>query len=276
MTLGQTEYRSKIRREMSRDAIALAMENRWEEASVVNSSILELFPNDLEAHNRLGKACFELGTYQKARDAFNGALRLSPSNTIAKRNLDRLNLLKKKEQPPKGRRKLPPQHFLEESGKTAITSLEDPIGKEVLAKLAAGDAVSLRIAEYKLIVESLDGEYLGQVPRRLALRLVRLLEGGNKYESAVARLDGNEITIMIREMFQHPDQRGMTSFPSRRDRSLPYPRSALLDFDFSLEREEDEDTEETFSMDWDDNEESVNLYPRRSSAEYPLNEDDDD
>ena len=92
MTLGQTEYRSKIRREMSRDAIALAMENRWEEASVVNSSILELFPNDLEAHNRLGKACFELGVYQKARDAFNGALRLSPSNTIARRNLDRLNL----------------------------------------------------------------------------------------------------------------------------------------------------------------------------------------
>ena len=74
MTLHQAEDRSKIRREKSKEAIALAMENRWEEAITVNRSILELFPEDIEAYNRLGKAFFELGEYGEARTAFSKAL----------------------------------------------------------------------------------------------------------------------------------------------------------------------------------------------------------
>ena len=84
MTLYQAEYRSRIRREKSKEAIAMAMENRWEDATGVNRSIIELFPDDIEAYNRLGKALFELGRYDEARTAFTKALELSPSNTIAR------------------------------------------------------------------------------------------------------------------------------------------------------------------------------------------------
>ena len=59
MTLHQAEYRSKLRKEKAKEAIALAMENRWEEAAETNRAILELFQDDIEAQNRLGKAYFE-------------------------------------------------------------------------------------------------------------------------------------------------------------------------------------------------------------------------
>ncbi|MBI4201132.1 MAG: hypothetical protein HY531_02440, partial [Chloroflexi bacterium] len=63
MVLEQTEYRSKVRREKTKEAIALAMANRWKEAVTVNRAILDLFPEEVEAHNRLGKAFCELGEY---------------------------------------------------------------------------------------------------------------------------------------------------------------------------------------------------------------------
>ena len=273
MTLHQAEYRSKIRREKSKEAIALAMENRWEEAITVNRSILELFPEDIEAHNRLGKAFFELGEYGEARAAFAKALQLSPSNIIASKNLHRLTLLRNEEQLPKKGRKLLPHHFLEESGKTAVAVLEHPAGKEMLAKITAGDAVTLRVVGRTLLAESNEGEYLGQISPRLALRLIRLMEGGNQYEAAVTRLSGDEVTIIIREVFQHPAQRGMTSFISRGEQYRPYPRSPLLEFDPS--EEEDEELEAAFNSEWEENGEATDLFPRSAFARERLTDADE-
>ena len=50
------------------------MEGRWEAATEVNRSILDLFPEDMEAFNRLGKALLESGDYIEARSAFTQAL----------------------------------------------------------------------------------------------------------------------------------------------------------------------------------------------------------
>ena len=43
------------------------MESRWQEAADTNRSIIELFPEDIEASNRLSKALPELGDYPQAR-----------------------------------------------------------------------------------------------------------------------------------------------------------------------------------------------------------------
>ena len=47
----------------AKEAIALAMQGRWEEAVAANRAILELFPEDVDAYNRLGSALMELGEY---------------------------------------------------------------------------------------------------------------------------------------------------------------------------------------------------------------------
>ena len=90
MTSFDIQASERQRKERARRAIALAMQNRWQAAVDINLSILNDFPDDLEAYNRLGKAMAELGRVGEARDAFERALEISPHNSIARKNLDRL------------------------------------------------------------------------------------------------------------------------------------------------------------------------------------------
>src|SRR3979411_2704437 len=85
-----TEDRLRQKRTKSEQAITLAMKNRWDQAAQVNREILEMFPNEVDAYNRLGKALTELGRYGEARDAYAQAVRLDPLNGIASKNLQRL------------------------------------------------------------------------------------------------------------------------------------------------------------------------------------------
>src|SRR5205823_12838039 len=79
----QTEERSKLRKHWVDQAIGLAMQNKWDDAVRVNQSILELFPNDVDSYNRLGRAQTELGRYREAREAYQRALHLDSTNSIA-------------------------------------------------------------------------------------------------------------------------------------------------------------------------------------------------
>ena len=56
MMQNQAEDRIRLRRVLPERAIALAMQSRWSEAADVNRKIIELYPNDADAYNRLGKA----------------------------------------------------------------------------------------------------------------------------------------------------------------------------------------------------------------------------
>jgi len=208
----QTEYKSQLRRKTSKEAILLAMENRWEEAVSANHNIVELFPQDIEAYNRLGKALVELGRYRNAKVAFQTAVAISPSNTIAQKNLERLSHLKQKDKRPKKTSKIAPSHFLEESGKTATTTLEKPVNQNHLAKLAPGDPVKLQIIDRRLSIDDWHGNYLGLVPPRLSNRILRLIDGGNRYDAAITSVSDENITIIIREEYQDPSQRGIQSF----------------------------------------------------------------
>lgn len=276
MALQQAEYRSKLRKEKAKEAIALAMENRWEEAVTTNRAIIELFSPDIEAQNRLGKAYFELGDYDEARAAFAQALQISPSNVIAVKNLDRLNHLNTTSNArlPKKARKLAPERFLGESGKTGIASLEHLAGNEVLARIAAGDAVALRIVERSLVVESSEGDYIGKLPTRLGMRLVKLILGGNRYEAAITRLSTREVNVIIREEYQHPDQRAITSFPTHKDPLLTHAQAALQDMDMP---EEDEDAGNSSAPEWDeDGDEDGDAAPRATIVASGQDDDEND
>ena len=273
MTLRQAENRSKLRKEKAREAIALAMDNRWEEAVATNRAILELFQDDIEAQNRLGKACFESGAYDEARAAFARALQLSPNNAIAIKNLDRLNHLTGDAPLPKKGRKLAPQHFLGESGRTGIAALEHLAVKEVLARIAAGDAVLMRIADRSLVVESSDGVYIGKFPTRLGTRLAKLIRGGNRYEAAITRLAPQEVSVIVREEYQHPDQRAITSFPTHKDPLLAHAQAALQDMDLP---EENEEAESGPAPVWDEDAEGGDAAPRATLVPGTPEDEDTD
>ena len=87
----QGEDSVRLKRNGAEQAIALALESKWEEAAALNRQILASFPNDVDSWNRLGKALIELGRFRDARDAYQKSIELDPVNKIAKRNLDRLS-----------------------------------------------------------------------------------------------------------------------------------------------------------------------------------------
>src|SRR5919202_3796077 len=100
MSVFQSEDRLRLKRMRTEKAIQLAMQNRWEEAATLNREMLELFPNDVETYNRLGKAPSELGRCAEALDAYQQAHRLDPTSTIAQRNIQRLEKLVEEHAPP--------------------------------------------------------------------------------------------------------------------------------------------------------------------------------
>ncbi len=192
------------------------MEGRWREAVAANKSLIEGFPNDVDAYNRLGRAHIELGEYSLAREAYKRGLEVDPYNTIAKKNLNRLSHLEETVVDSEaGLEKVEPQQFIEEVGKAGVVNLCRLAPPEILAKTVAGGRVNLRIEGPRLIVENSWGEYLGQVETRHGQRLIKLMQGGNKYTAAIINSTDEAVTVIIREVYQHRSQAGQSSFPSR-------------------------------------------------------------
>ena len=211
------EDKTRLRRQVSKQAVALAMEGRWQEVVTANKLLLESFPDDIDAFNRLGRAYMELGQYKLAKGAYESAIKLDPYNAIAQKNLNRLVLLRGSPVAAEARaQKVVPQTFIKEVGKAGVVNLISLARPEVLAKLVTGAALSVRIDGSKLLVDNGAGEYVGQVDPRHGQRLVKLMEGGNKYSAAVvsAAAEGN-VSVIINETYQDPSQAGRLSFPQR-------------------------------------------------------------
>jgi len=226
------------------------MQSRWQEAITVNQSIIELFPTDIDAYNRLGRAFMELGEFAKAKEAYNRALGLDPYNSIAQKNLQRLSLLPDSQVMVKEeRREVSPDLFIGEMGKAGVVNLQNLAPREILARMTAGNQVHLKVKGQQLVVENDQGEYLGLVEPPHGFRLARLIEGGNKYTAAIVSIDNDSARVIIREAFQHPNQSGRLSFPVKAVEGFqPHVRDTLLRHEAvgeeALEEAEDIELEE--------------------------------
>jgi hypothetical protein len=224
------EDKARLRRKASQEAISLAMQSRWQEAVTVNQGIIELFPTDIDAYNRLGRAFMELGEFAKAKEAYSRGLKLDPNNAIAQKNLQRLSLLPaSKVKIKEERREVAPDLFIGEMGKAGVVNLQNPAPAKVLARMAAGNQVYLKVKRQQLIIENEQGEYLGLVEPPNGFRLARLIEGGNKYAAAIVKIDNSTLRVIIREVFQHPSQIGRPSFPVKAVEGFqPHVKDTLL------------------------------------------------
>lgn len=241
----QTDEVSRLRRQRTEQAIKLAMQSRWEEAVTVNQSILEMTGNrDGDAFNRLGRALMALGRFREAYDAYGSALRIDPTNQIAKKNLA---ILEKKvevdgQSAATPREYVDPKLFVEETGKTGTTALVNP-NREAVSHMTPGERVYLRRDGNLLLAENAAAQVIGQVEPRIALRLIRLMDGGNEYAAAISQVSHDNARIIIKETFQHPSQAGRLSFPpvGLDGSPRPYTREGLVRYD----DEDEEVLEET-------------------------------
>ena len=95
--ISKSQIKEELRKHWSAQAVELAHMGRWDEAVQTNQSIVELFPDDIRARNRLGKAYFELGRLEEAAAAYEESLKGQPSNNIARKRLVELYALLKRE-----------------------------------------------------------------------------------------------------------------------------------------------------------------------------------
>lgn len=241
MTQAQpAEEKARLKKQWTDLAIQQALSSQWEEAVITNKNILNLFPTEPDAYNRLGKAYSELGQYIEARQAYSQTLKYSPNNTIAKKNLGRLSHLQQEPvQLHAGAERIDPRLFIEETGKTGTTDLLNMAGTSVLAKVAIGDKVQLHVSGHTLIVRNSAGEDIGQIEPRLGNRLINFMEGGNRYAAAILAMENGQIRLIIREEYQPPSMFGKVSFPSQGggDTIRAYIKDSMLRYD----REDDDE-----------------------------------
>ncbi|MCL5264567.1 MAG: tetratricopeptide repeat protein [Chloroflexi bacterium] len=242
----QSEDRSKLRKHWVDLAISLAMQSRWDEAVSANRNIIDLFPNDVDAYNRLGRAYTELGRYKEARQAYQRAVEIDPNNAIAQKNLAKLGNVTVEEIPVRTTEKIDPHLFIAEMGKTGVANLVRPAPREKLATMAVGDQVYLRPEGRALLVQNSRGEYLGQVEARVSQRLIDLMKGGNRYAAALVSLEDSSVRLIIREVFQDPGQAGKVSFPVKVAEApgiRPYIKETLLKYELEEEELPEEELE---------------------------------
>lgn len=268
---------AKLKRERTQEAISCAMQGLWDEAIAANKSIIEVFPNDINAFNRLGKALTEKGQYEEAIDAYNHAIEIDPKNIISRKNLRRLALLKEK-QPAlsEDRHKAISRTFIEETGKAGVARLDQLAEKEVLVKMAAGDIVQLKVKKQRLTVENEDGEYLGQVESRINTRLSKLIKGGNKYSAAIASISDSAVKVIITEIYQHPKQVGRPSFPAKiNDGFRSSVKSSILKYEIGDEEETYDDSGDIVDTDEDTEilPDSMTMLTAESEPDKPAEEE---
>ena len=147
----RTSGSMKLKKDLSYDAVNLALQGEWQRATEVNNAILELFSDDVEAMNRLVKALIELGSYEEARTVLDKACELAPYNNIAKKNRTRLDQLAADAEegtsgPANQNRKTAgaPQIFIEESGKSGTTILRNTKGNRAVRRLSWTYVASIR------------------------------------------------------------------------------------------------------------------------------------
>ncbi|CAN5840868.1 hypothetical protein BH24CHL6_BH24CHL6_07930 [soil metagenome] len=241
---------TRLKRQLVEQAIAAATAAEWQEAADINRRILELGP-DSEAENRLAKALWEQGELAAAREHYQAALALDPTNRIAERNISRLRMLlaeagKKTVAAQKGS-KADVTIFVEETGKTGFAYLVDLASPKQLAQVNPGDAVELQPEGPRLKALS-NGVEIGVVEPRVAARLLKLIAEGNKYAAGVTSLGERDVRIIIRETYQDPANYGKVSFPTAAKVSdmRPYTKGTLVREEMELEEDlelDDEDDE---------------------------------
>ena len=243
MAIFQSEDKLRAKRQKVEKAINLAMQNRWSEAVELNRELIEEYPGEVDGYNRLGKALLELGRYAEARDAYAESLRVDPMNTIAQKNHARLTKLAEEEEGADAATAAPtpvdPSLFIEETGKTTQTALVDLAPADVLARMTAGDPLTLEIQGSAVRVFGPAGELLGKLEPKLGQRVINLMTQGNKYSAAVTAVDDHSLRLILRETYRDPSMGDRPSFPAATAEAFrAYTRDTVIRYDIDDEDDE--------------------------------------
>jgi tetratricopeptide (TPR) repeat protein len=229
----------------------------------------------------MGKAYMELGQYEKAFECYQSTLSVNPINTIARRNISRIELLlargdQQHAEDRQPRQQVDQRFFITEAGKTMITVLTDVARGPAVDALSPGERVDLHVEGRGIQVIDADGTILGRIEPKVGQRLSELINGGNRYVAAVVQADPRQIRILIRETYQDHSQRGRTSFPGKLADASMYEYLAMrydYEADDLLDEEEPIEVAEMADDDVSSGDDDTEI--RLDSIEPDMGDDDD-
>jgi tetratricopeptide (TPR) repeat protein len=235
----------KSLKDRTQQAIEFAMKSDWLNAIDLNKMIVEQFPWEFEAYNRLGKALYEQGAIPDALSSFNCALLIMPSSKIAQKNVGRINKSFSKKPKVSSKANIIGKTFIRETGKTSVTKLVNiPLGID-LSTLIPGHEVLLSSTQRGVTALDQNGIKIGNLDPKVGLRLSKLMRGGNKYEANITQASDTNVSVIIRETYQHPNQTSKSSFPSE--------LKGLTDFSAPIMAQQSEEQSTIVALkDWSD------------------------
>lgn len=230
---------------LSQQAISAALEGRFEDALKLNKEILKEDQQNVDALNRLGRACMELGKTDQAKKFYNQVLKIDPYNPIATKNLKIIKAVK-------GNHngggfeviRVTPSLFLQEPGKTKVVSLLKIAEPQKLSRLYCGMPIKIVVKNHRITCFDSDDEYLGVLPDDICHSLIRLIKGGNKYDVYVKSVKVNGLSVLIRETKRSPRFKNQPSFLENNQPKVSEIIPTLTDQQDDLMDEEIEEGEE--------------------------------
>lgn len=223
-------------------AVDAAIKSQWQDAIRFNKKILDLDKNNLPAYLRLGFSYLQSHQLPEAKKHYGKALKLQPTNTVAKENIDRIKILETKSSTKSKSPEinLDPNLFLEIPGKTKSVYIVNLGQKNVLAQLSIGQEVFLSTKKRKVEVRTKGGDYIGSLPDDLSRRLILFLKAKSKYTVFIKESSLNKITVFIKE-----SKKGRRVVPY-----LSFPSNIQANIDrINTHKEPDEETEEVAGND---------------------------
>lgn len=226
-------------------AIDEAIAGNWKQAIIINNEILAIDENNLDANLALGFAYLQEKKFDKSSQYYKKALLIEPGNIIARNNLDKLSILKKKGSVDTEKSDPTPlqplKEFINITGKTKIVDLVNIGQSDVLADIKVGQQVELKSKKRRIEVRTLDGEYIGALPDDISKRLLFFLDAGTTYNAYVKSALKNQVEVFISEDRKSKKAKNFVSFPKNIQDDLKIMMQSMQNDDDDEEDEEDDE-----------------------------------
>ena len=207
-------------------AIQNALTGDWQNAVLVNKSLVKENPADIDALNRLAFAFSILGRVKDAKNTYQKVLKIDSLNPLALRNLKKIEDLKKIKNDNGNVSSASKMHvanmFIEEQGKTKIVELVNVAQPSVINNLHTGQSLSLYVKRLKIFVLDSGKQYIGALADNIGKRLIKFIKAGNQYEAYVKLAYDHHIIIFIKEIKRTSRLRDQPSFISSAEKFLDF------------------------------------------------------
>jgi len=233
---------------LEQNAIDAAINFYWEDAINLNLKILKKNKKNLSAILRLAFAYLQLAKLFQAKKYYQKALKLQPTNTVVKNNLEKIKVLQ-----TRGVKKNKKNNiifnldlFLEIPGKTKSVTLVNIGQKNILAQLSVGQEVLLKPKKRRVEIRTKDDEYIGRLPDDLSKRLMFFIKAKSVYFVYIKETSLNHVVIFIKEESKGKKIAHHLSFPVNSQAGV---KNMESDSEDSVTNQEDPEEDLTTELD---------------------------